>query len=154
VARVRGVWIERRQDIGEGGDQVQPDDDGGAEHRQLVLAEAPPHQLPLAGNRDLLLDVGDRRRCADRRRRRHQALAAHRIPNRIRGSSQASKRSEKSVPTTVRTLSIRMKLPARYMSWDCSARRSSGPVVGRLSTTATIASPETISGKVQPTVET
>jgi hypothetical protein len=44
--------------------------------------------------------------------------------------------------------------PARYMSWDSSALSSSGPVVGKLSTTETMTDPETSPGRVQPTVLT
>ena len=51
---------------------------------------------------------------------------------RMRGSSQASKRSETSVPMTVRMLSNMMKLAAKYMSCCRSARIKRGPVVGRL----------------------
>src|SRR5262249_38208331 len=53
---------------------------------------------------------------------------------RIRGSSQARRMSEMSVPTTVRTLRMKMKLPAMYMSLERRARRRRGPVIGRLST--------------------
>src|SRR5690606_26864121 len=104
-----------------------------------------PHEdlgapLPLAGGRrvgsQLVVSV-----------RRHQR-------NLMRGSSQASRRSDNSVPMTVRTDSIMMKLPARYMSCDCNALSSSGPVVGKLSTIETMAAPDTRSGSTQPTVLT
>ena len=71
----------------------------------------------------------------------------------MRGSSQASRRSLSKVPITVSTDSIMMKLPARYMSWLISDCSSSGPVIGRLRTTAVIVAPDTRVGSTQPTVE-
>ena len=55
-------------------------------------------------------------------------------------------------PTMPRTLSTMSMEPARYMSCDTSARSSSGPVVGRLSTTAVIVVPEIRAGKLYPPV--
>ena len=48
---------------------------------------------------------------------------------------------------------MRMREPARYMSWLISERNSIGPDVGRLSTTDTMISPETSAGRIQPSVE-
>ena len=47
-----------------------------------------------------------------------------------------------------------MMAPARNMSWPRSDDSSSGPMVGRLSTTATIAPPDTNSGNTHATVLT
>ncbi|MBA7716957.1 hypothetical protein ES703_126042 [subsurface metagenome] len=55
-------------------------------------------------------------------------------------------------PVIVRVLNISIKLPARYISWHNSARRSKGPVVGKFSTIAVMVSPEIIAGSVQPIV--
>ena len=45
-------------------------------------------------------------------------------------------------------------LPARYMSWLISARSSSGPMLGRFITVATIRLPENSGGRYQPIVLT
>jgi hypothetical protein len=59
-----------------------------------------------------------------------------------------------SVPITVSVLRISTKLPARYMSWNMSARSRMGPVVGMFMTIATSASPEMMAGSIQPIVLT
>ena len=56
------------------------------------------------------------------------------------------------MPNTVRAPRNSTVLPARKVSWNSSACSSIGPVVGRLSTMAVIASPDTIAGSSQPTV--
>ena len=48
-----------------------------------------------------------------------------------------------NVPITVSTPSISMMVPARYMSCATSALSSSGPTVGRLSTSETMMLPDT-----------
>ena len=58
------------------------------------------------------------------------------------------------MPMSVSTPISRMKLPARYMSCEISARSSSGPAVGRLSTMAVMVTPEMSSGSTQPIAET
>ena len=60
--------------------------------------------------------------------------------------------SEMNVPITVRQASSMMNVPARYMSWLSNARKSRGPVVGRLRTTETMVAPETSEGSNQPAV--
>ena len=60
--------------------------------------------------------------------------------------------SESSMPSTVRILSSIIKLPARYMSWLSRACNNKGPVVGRLSTMETMASPDIKVGSSQPIV--
>ena len=47
-----------------------------------------------------------------------------------------------------------MIVPARYMSCDWSDVSRSGPVVGRFSTTEMMIEPETMPGRIQPTVLT
>ena len=49
-----------------------------------------------------------------------------------------------NVPMTVMTPSSRTIVPARNMSWAISAFSSSGPTVGRLSTSETMMLPETM----------
>ena len=70
----------------------------------------------------------------------------------MRGSIQASRMSENSVPMTVSVLRSSRKLPARYMSCDIRARSIIGPVVCRLSTAATSVEPEIRLARDQPTV--
>ncbi|GIQ66181.1 hypothetical protein PACILC2_47490 [Paenibacillus cisolokensis] len=53
---------------------------------------------------------------------------------------------------TVNTLRMSRKLPARYISWNMSAFKSIGPVVGVFRTIETIASPEISAGSVHPIV--
>ena len=48
-----------------------------------------------------------------------------------------------NVPMTVITPSSRTMVPARNMSWAISALSSSGPTVGRLSTSETMMLPDT-----------
>ena len=50
------------------------------------------------------------------------------------------------VPITVSTPSSRMMVEASSMSCETSERSSSGPTVGRLSTTETMMLPETTKG--------
>ena len=115
----------RREELGEGGDEVDQDDDDAAGHGELVAAELPPGEAPgagalgallagdggLVGAGDVLDDVlGHAARAAGfgsgvMHHRRHRY--------RMRGSSHASSRSEISVPITVRTESIRIIAPAR-----------------------------------------
>ena len=70
----------------------------------------------------------------------------------MRGSSHSRSRSETRVPITVRKLRIMIIDPARYISWLCSERSKSGPVVGKPRTTATITDPDTMLGSNHPTV--
>ena len=51
------------------------------------------------------------------------------------------------VPITVITPSMRTMVPARNMSWAMSEVSSSGPTVGRLSTSETMMLPDTTYGK-------
>src|SRR5690606_35651902 len=117
----------------------------------LVADELLPDQRPLAGGRDVGFLARPQR--ADRRTGLGNAVdmgvREHQV-NRILGSRRASKRSEISIPTKVRTPISRMKLPARYMSCTVSARSSSGPAVGRLRTMAVMVTPEISSGSTQP----
>ena len=69
---------------------------------------------------------------------------------RIRGSSHANKTSETNVPIIVNRLNSKINAPARYISWVVSADNSIGPVVGKLSTVATIIDPETRVGSNHP----
>src|SRR5438105_13672034 len=72
--------------------------------------------------------------------------------NRMRGSAIANRISEINVPTTVKALSNKIKLPARYISCEVNARNSKGPVVSRFSTTETSVNPEIKLASDQPTV--
>ena len=60
--------------------------------------------------------------------------------------------SDISVPITVKTLSIKMKLAAKYMSCPISDLKRIGPVVGRLITTETMVAPDISPGSIQPNV--
>ena len=73
---------------------------------ELVLAEAPPHQLPLRGDGDPVFrqDPGFRCRCDFRH---------HCRPRRILGSTHISSRSEMNVPMTVMTPSSRTMVPGQ-----------------------------------------
>src|SRR5262249_15132993 len=104
--------------------------------------KAPPHELPLRGHIDAGLRRGlGRGPMGGGPRGEPVGLIDH--WRRMRGSRIASRMSETSVPTTVSALKMRMIEPARYMSCDWSARKSSGPVVGRLITTEMMMEPDT-----------
>src|SRR5512143_3409546 len=121
---VRLVRIHIGKEVGEDRNDVERDQDDRPAHRKLVLAEAPPHELPLRGDGDAL-----RRYC---------------LPRRILGSTHMRRRSEMKVPMTVMTPSSRTMVPARNMSWAIKAFRSRGPTVGRLRTSETMMLPETM----------
>ena len=58
----RGLGVEWRrvgQHVGEHRDQVEQADDHRADHRQPVLAEAPPDELALGGDGDAGFRLGD-----------------------------------------------------------------------------------------------
>src|SRR5207237_5618397 len=119
-----------------------------AHDRDLVLAEAPPHELPLRRDEDPLLvrggdDAGLAHRSGgridDEARRRH-----HVSSRRMRGSTHTSRMSEISVPITVITPSSNTIVPARNMSCAMSALRRSGPTVGKPSTSDTMMLPDTM----------
>ena len=95
--RVGGLRILRAEEVRTQHDRVETEQDDGAGHRQPMLAEAPPHQRPVGGDRDALLGRGVVR--SDRRLARR---CIRHLSSRIRGSSQASRTSEISVPTMVR----------------------------------------------------
>src|SRR5262249_22335917 len=140
------------EEVGAEHGRVEAQDDGGAGHRDFVLAEAPPHQLPLRGDEDaLLLRGGGGAALLDGRARRLQrdVGASHHVSSRrMRGSIQTRRMSETSVPITVITPSSRTIVPARNMSWAISALSRSGPTVGRPSTSDTMMLPETMYGSV------
>ncbi len=54
VVGVDGSWRKGGHELSEEGDQVDQDHDHRADHGQPVLAEAPPHQLPLGGHIDFV----------------------------------------------------------------------------------------------------
>ena len=94
------------------------------DHGELVLPEAPPGELELGRDRDLLLGGRDRRRrgCRGLDDRAHPCS-----PARMRGSIHISTRSERKVPITVSTPSSSTIAPARNMSWATSERSSKRP---------------------------
>src|SRR4029453_4690722 len=128
--------------------RVEPQDDDRARHRNLVLSEPPPHELPLRGDEDPLVLGGDRGRAIlDGRPRRLQrdVGAGHQVSSRrMRGSIHTRRMSEASVPITVMTPSSSTMVPARNMSCAMSALSSSGPTVGSPSTSDTMMLPETM----------
>ena len=64
----------------------------------------------------------------------------------MRGSIHISSRSDSSVPITVSTPSSRMMVEPSSMSCEISECSSSGPTVGRLSTTEMMMLPDTVYG--------
>src|SRR5262245_43599071 len=44
---IRQLWISRREYIGKDGHQIEAQHDQTSGHGKMMLAEAPPHQLPL-----------------------------------------------------------------------------------------------------------
>ena len=137
-------------ELAEPGCEIHDQQNGTADQGQPVLLEAPPHQLIVgcqiepfpAGLRVAPSGTGA------------APLLRHYRSILMRGSMAASRMSEMNVPTTVRMERIRMNAPARNMSWLSSEFSSSGPVVGRLSTTATMGAPETMVVSCQPMVLT
>ena len=86
-----GSWVEKK--FGSQDDQVEEDQQAGAGHRQVMAAEAPPHQPPVGGDGDavfgfLACDGGD--------------CPSSYFSTRMRGSISASRTSDSSVPTMVR----------------------------------------------------
>ena len=71
--RVGRLRVGVGQEVGQHDHQVEQDHGDGAEHRQAVLAEAPPHQLRLGGDRHPLLGVGRQQRLAGRGAGRQRA---------------------------------------------------------------------------------
>src|SRR6516162_8606497 len=124
--------------------QIEPGDDNAAGHRQAVLPEAPPHELPLRGDEDALLVRGGRAR-----QRSGIGCDGHHVSSSLmRGSIQTSRMSEIRVPITVITPRSSTMVPARNMSCEMSALSSSGPTVGGPSTSETMMLPETMYGSV------
>ena len=103
--------IVRADEIGEGGHQVHETKKHQRDHRELVAGEAPAHELPLRGDRELLGGTARSGRGFGFGTRH----AAH-TDWRMRGSSHARTMSETSVPITVRVLRIMMMLEARNRS--------------------------------------
>src|SRR3546814_19003411 len=86
----------------------------------------------------------------------HQVALAHFVappPSRMRGSSIASSTSETKTPITTSIASNIMKTPARYISWLCRARNSSGPLVGRSLTMEPSSEPATMTGWLMPKLD-
>src|SRR6202795_3605374 len=132
--RFRRIHIGEK--VGEQRNQIERNQDDGPAHRELVLPEAPPNELPLRRDGDPVF--GDVSRYQWRSELRH-----HSFPNRILGSTHIRRRSEMNVPITVITPSSRMMVPARNISWAISAFSSNGPTVGRLNTSDTMMLPDT-----------
>ena len=112
--RLRGVGVGVGEEVRADHDQVEGGDDERARHRHLVLAEAPPHELPLRGDEDALL----RRRAgltrgSARGIEGHVGLGHHASSRRMRGSIHTSRMSEISVPITVMTPSSSTMVPGQ-----------------------------------------
>src|SRR5690606_30474559 len=172
----RSVGVLLRFEARRERDERDDPEDRQAHQRDLVLPEAISGHLPVRPDVDGRACIGDARRVqrgvrsyggsgvrgrgglgGDRLLTTAVAaeVAGHHAPSmRIRGSRTARRMSETSVPTTVRAQKIRMMVPARYMSCPMRARRSSGPMVGRLMTTETTSPPDSSCGKYQPRVLT
>src|SRR5438874_5790096 len=130
--RLGRVGIGVGEEVGAEDDAVEAEDDDAAGHGQAVLAEAPPHELPLRGDEDALL-------------LHRQDEGGHQVSSsRMRGSIQTSTMSEMSVPITVITPSRSTMVPARNISCAMRAFSSSGPTVGKPRTRETMMLPDTI----------
>src|SRR5262245_55326301 len=144
AARITGLGVGVGKKIGEDRDQIEQDDDQQAHHRELVLPEPPPCQLQLRGDGDAIFRVGSLATAAPKQSPPSPTGPRHASTWwRMRGSIHIRIRSDMKVPTTVSTPSSSTIVPARYMSWAINARSSTGPTVGRLSTSETIMLPET-----------
>src|SRR5207237_1675784 len=96
-----GVGVGVGEEVRGHDDAVETHDDDGAGHGQAVLAEAPPHELPLRGDEDPLF-------------LHRQDEGGHQVSSsRMRGSIQTSTMSEMSVPITVITPSRSTTMAAR-----------------------------------------
>src|SRR5207237_6114752 len=83
------VGIGVGEEVGADDDAVEAEDDDAAGHGQAVLAEAPPHELPLRGDEDALL-------------LHRQDEGGHQVSStRTRRSIQTDTKSETTVPSTV-----------------------------------------------------
>src|SRR6266508_4893653 len=117
-----------------------------------MLAEPPPHPLPLRGHEDaplLLRGGGDRRVNGSARGIEGQLGLGHHVSSsRMRGSIHTRRMSEISVPITVITPSRSTIVPARNMSCAMSDFSRRGPTVGNPSTMDTMMLPDTMYGRV------
>ena len=57
LARVGALGILGREEVRHQDDQVEQDQQAGARHREVMAAEAPPHQLPVGGDGDPVLGL-------------------------------------------------------------------------------------------------
>src|SRR5262249_44141373 len=153
---VTAVQVVGRQELAGDDRSIEQDENDTREHGEAVAPELPPHHPPLRGEIEPLLLLGqplDRLRIEGLGRdvmvdgSRHRTLPP---PNRMRGSSAASARSDKRTPTTVSSARNIRNEPAKYMSWLRKASNSIGPVVGSDSTTETMTAPETTCGNKLP----
>src|SRR5258708_21130598 len=145
-----------REKAGQHDGSVKQQDDRAGNDRQAMLAETPPHELPLGGDRNALLGCFADEQPASRARDVDGCLdreigcpeGHRRLCARSRRSIPITSRSEMNVPITVRTPSNRTMAPARSRSAAISDLSSSGPTVGRPSTSETMMLPETMYGRV------
>src|SRR5690606_35265542 len=154
MARVPGVERIWGQELADQDRQVEDGEHASGDHGQAVALQLPPDDLPLRGHvpglqrrrqRRLLFRIPGRLVDVVAIGGRASRFGAHRAapsPSLIRGSSNASSRSEIRTPITVRTDSHSTKDPAMYMSWLCRALRNRGPVVWSPSTIETMVAPE------------
>src|SRR5690606_13004773 len=145
-------------DLGKGDAEIEQQQHDSRPHGDAVATELPPHDLPLGGLEIALLfgrerfgGLGIERLRIDEMLGRPLVAGLDRHdaalpPRRMRGSSTASNRSEISMPISVSTATNSNTKADRNWSCDCSALRSTGPTVGRLSTTETMTEPDTSEG--------
>src|SRR5215475_3530634 len=146
-----GVGVGIGEEVRKKDDQVEADHHHSADHGHAMLAEAPPHELPLRGHVDSLLlrGGGDRPRHGRAGGIECEAGIGHQVSSmRMRGSISTRRMSEASVPITVMTPSMSTMVPARNMSWAMRAFRRSGPTVGSPRTRDTMMLPDTMYGRV------
>ena len=149
--QVAGVALERavgRDELGDEHDAVEREDAVERDERGLVAAELGPGDLA-AREDEAAFGAGQGVGLDDRHARR---LSWPRLM-RTRGSSRVRRMSDMTTPITVRTPRSIRQLAATKVSWATMARRSSGPMVGRPRTMATMVEPETMSGSRWPAAE-
>ena len=138
-AGVALVRVVRRQELREQRHQVEQRQHHHADQRRTVAQEAAPDELPLGGQFVALGGAGGG--SSGGGRARGAGVSHPPTPSGCADRSASAARRTRKSPTTVSMLSRVMMAPARNMSWPRSDDSSSGPMVGRLSTTATMAPP-------------
>src|SRR6202022_1842921 len=139
--RLGGIRVGVGEKVRPQDDQIEANNHAPAGHGHAMLAEPPPHQLPLRGHEDTLTVRRDGDRPLNRSARGIEAEGGvgHQVSSsRMRGSINTRRMSDTSVPITVITPSSSTIVPARNMSCETRAFSRSGPTVGNPSTIDTM----------------